>query len=233
MDFDIGSISLDFFSEHGEIGGEGIGNPQHDDWQGPQYLDGDHPTFETFLPAEQPSLPLSPPNSCPVTPTEFVDKNFELKEADFAQSFLTDAPELELYLRQTNPLVELKRKSQLLDERNENNSVKKVRTNNHCKTTDHEELSPQRTIKWSDYKTDGCHKLFTSSLNEPTTPSLVVTCDKGLSFSPAESVFICQKKNHFQVSLNLEITSDSQTRIQVEDACEDVICYKVHLYAIK
>lgn len=30
---------------------------------------------------EQPSLPLSPPNSCPVTPTEFVDKNFELKEA--------------------------------------------------------------------------------------------------------------------------------------------------------
>ena len=30
-------------------------------------------------------------------------------------------------------------------------------------------------------------------------PSLVVTCDKGLTFSPAENVFICQKKNHFQV----------------------------------
>lgn len=32
-----------------------------------------------------------------------------------------------------------------------------------------------------------------------TNPSIVVACDKGLTFSPAESVFICQKKNHFQV----------------------------------
>ncbi|XP_028407921.1 myelin regulatory factor-like [Dendronephthya gigantea] len=49
----------------------------------------------------------------------------------------------------------------------------------------------------------------------------------------AESVFICQKKNHFQISLNLEISADSQTVVQVENAYQPVICYKVHLYAIK
>ncbi|CAB4012881.1 myelin regulatory factor-like isoform X3 [Paramuricea clavata] len=132
-----------------------------------------------------------------------------------------------------SPLQEkqLKRKCHLLSENNENNEMKKVKKN--YKPEHGESSSSIKTIKWSDYKSEECHKLFTSSLTEPTNPSIVVACDKGLTFSPAESVFICQKKNHFQISLNLEITSDSQTLVQVEDVYQSVISYKVHLYAIK
>ncbi|CAB4031323.1 Hypothetical predicted protein, partial [Paramuricea clavata] len=80
MTSEIEATHVDIFTEYDNLVRleESIPNGERD-WQEPQFVD-NNPTFETTALAQS-ALPMSPPNSCPVTPTSLTERNFEIKEA--------------------------------------------------------------------------------------------------------------------------------------------------------
>ncbi|XP_046841087.1 myelin regulatory factor-like [Xenia sp. Carnegie-2017] len=225
-------ISLEIFEEIADSGTNGINIVDHLNWNDPvQQVDNNLP-FDT-LSLNSSILPLTPPGSCPVTPTSIFNGNVDLKNTDSGQACLTDAPELEHYLKLTNPLQSSNNKRKLSIE-SEGDCKKRTRLKSNSQSDLGECSQPQnqRSIKWTQCDIEEWHKIYKSSV-QSEEPCLHVTCDKGLTFSPAESVFICQKKNHFQISLNLEMVIGNSTLVKVNDALETVNFVKIHLYAIK
>ncbi|XP_046840657.1 myelin regulatory factor-like [Xenia sp. Carnegie-2017] len=226
-------VSLDFFKEIAENGTQGISIVDHLNWQEPVVQVDNNLSFDTFSSLDSSLLPLTPPGSDPNTPTSIFDRNFDVTMADSGQTCLTDAPELERYLRRTNPLQskDIKRKVSTESERED---VKPMRLKSISQSDSGEcpQAQNKRAIRWTKCDTEEWHKIYESSV-QSEEPCLHITCDKGLSFSPAESVFICQKKNHFQISLNLEMVFGNATLVEVDGAFERVNFCKIHLYALK
>lgn len=48
-----------------------------------------------------------------------------------------------------------------------------------------------------------CHRFRDLSLFRPDVGYQVVT-DKGFTFSPVDEAFVCQKKNHFQITIHIQ-----------------------------
>ena len=56
--------------------------------------------------------------------------------------------------------------------------------------------------------------------------------DKGFNFSVADDAFVCQKKNHFQVTVHIGL-SGSPAYIKTPDGTKKVDAYHLHFYGIK
>ncbi|XP_039101539.1 myelin regulatory factor-like protein [Hyaena hyaena] len=61
------------------------------------------------------------------------------------------------------------------------------------------------TLKWQPYQSVPWHSLLNGHYeNLPNIGYRVVT-DKGFNFSPADEAFVCQKKNHFQITIYIQV----------------------------
>ncbi|XP_072341194.1 myelin regulatory factor-like protein [Scyliorhinus torazame] len=58
-------------------------------------------------------------------------------------------------------------------------------------------------LKWYPFQPNHWATLYDSSYNELPAPGYQVDADKGFNFSPADDSFVCQKKNHFQVTVHI------------------------------
>ncbi|VVD02619.1 unnamed protein product [Leptidea sinapis] len=72
--------------------------------------------------------------------------------------------------------------------------------------------APLQCIRFSSFQQNTWHSLFDANLKPIPTPTYVVGADKGFNFSQIDEAFVCQKKNHFQVTC----------QIQAEDPCQEV-----------
>eukprot|EP00041_Stephanoeca_diplocostata_P024651 m.631042 g.631042 ORF g.631042 m.631042 type:complete len:523 (-) comp22570_c0_seq1:395-1963(-) len=64
-------------------------------------------------------------------------------------------------------------------------------------------MDQQANIGWCDSTFQRLHKVFDEDMNEIQTFHLHCDVDKGFKSSPENNGYICQKKNHFQVSIVL------------------------------
>ncbi|XP_041071602.1 myelin regulatory factor-like protein [Carcharodon carcharias] len=59
------------------------------------------------------------------------------------------------------------------------------------------------SLKWQPFQPNHWATLYNTSYNELPAPGYQVDADKGFNFSTADDSFVCQKKNHFQVTVHV------------------------------
>ena len=71
-------------------------------------------------------------------------------------------------------------------------------------------------------------------MNRPTI-SYRVDADKGFNFSNADDAFVCQKKNHFQVTVHIQIVADPfyVKTLSSTDVFQKIDNFYLHFYGVK
>nr|XP_003475972.2 myelin regulatory factor-like protein [Cavia porcellus] len=60
-------------------------------------------------------------------------------------------------------------------------------------------------LKWQPYQSVPWHSLLNCHHEKLPDVGYRVVTDKGFNFSPADEAFVCQKKNHFQITIHIQI----------------------------
>ncbi|XP_064634266.1 myelin regulatory factor-like protein isoform X2 [Lineus longissimus] len=74
--------------------------------------------------------------------------------------------------------------------------------------------------------------LLDGNLSELPAPVYHVSADKGFNFSTVDESFVCQKKNHFQVTVSIQVSGEPQF-VQTPDGCMKIDNFYVHFHGIK
>ncbi|XP_040493742.1 myelin regulatory factor-like protein [Ursus maritimus] len=61
------------------------------------------------------------------------------------------------------------------------------------------------SLKWQPYQSVPWHGLFNGHYEKLPDIGYRVVTDKGFNFSPADEAFVCQKKNHFQITIHIQV----------------------------
>ncbi|XP_071830692.1 myelin regulatory factor-like isoform X2 [Apostichopus japonicus] len=64
-----------------------------------------------------------------------------------------------------------------------------------------------QSLKWQPYEQSKWHKLYDRGYKELPLPTFRVEADKGFNFAVPDDAFVCQKKNHFQVTVHIGVTA--------------------------
>ncbi|XP_049991399.1 myelin regulatory factor-like protein [Alexandromys fortis] len=60
-------------------------------------------------------------------------------------------------------------------------------------------------LKWQPYRSVPWHGLLNSHYEKLPDVGYQVVTDKGFTFSPVDEAFVCQKKNHFQITIHIQV----------------------------
>ncbi|KFM03412.1 Myelin regulatory factor-like, partial [Aptenodytes forsteri] len=63
-----------------------------------------------------------------------------------------------------------------------------------------------QALTWQPYQTSQWNSLFNSNYEKLPTVGYHIVTDKGFNFSTTDDAFVCQKKNHFQITVHIGIT---------------------------
>ncbi|XP_078006471.1 myelin regulatory factor-like protein [Phascolarctos cinereus] len=66
------------------------------------------------------------------------------------------------------------------------------------------------SLKWKPYQATPWHSLLNSHYEELPDVGYSVVTDKGFNFSVADEAFVCQKKNHFQITVHIQVWGNPQ-----------------------
>uniref|UniRef100_A0A8C4HN99 Myelin regulatory factor like n=1 Tax=Dicentrarchus labrax TaxID=13489 RepID=A0A8C4HN99_DICLA len=65
-------------------------------------------------------------------------------------------------------------------------------------------------LTWDQYRLEHWSALYNSSYQTLSPPAYHVDTDKGFIYSTADEAFVCQKKNHFQVTIHIGVAAEPQ-----------------------
>lgn len=63
-------------------------------------------------------------------------------------------------------------------------------------------------------------------------PHYRVDADKGFNFSNADEAFVCQKKNHFQITCHVQLIGDAQF-VKTTEGLQKINSFHLHFYGVK
>ncbi|XP_051911014.1 myelin regulatory factor-like protein isoform X2 [Hippocampus zosterae] len=63
-------------------------------------------------------------------------------------------------------------------------------------------------LSWETFRSADWNAVLDSDSHVMHPPFLAVSADKGFNFSPADEAFVCQKKNHFQVTVQVGVAAE-------------------------
>ncbi|XP_038046808.1 myelin regulatory factor-like protein isoform X2 [Patiria miniata] len=92
--------------------------------------------------------------------------------------------------------------------------------------------TPYQFIKWLPYQNNKWHPLVDAAGQELPLVTYRVEADKGFNFSVVDDAFVCQKKNHFQVTCHVGINGPAKY-VKTENGLKAVDSYQIHLHGIK
>nr|XP_046250970.1 myelin regulatory factor isoform X2 [Scatophagus argus] len=87
-------------------------------------------------------------------------------------------------------------------------------------------------IKWQPHQQNKWTPLYDANCKELLTPTYRVDADKGFNFSLADDAFVCQKKNHFQVTVYIGMLGDPKY-IKTSDGLQPIDCFYLKLNGVK
>ncbi|XP_061662410.1 myelin regulatory factor-like protein isoform X2 [Syngnathoides biaculeatus] len=67
---------------------------------------------------------------------------------------------------------------------------------------------PGGSLTWENFRPADWNAMLDANLGAICPPVLAVDTDKGFTFSPADDAFVCQKKNHFQVTVHVGVAAE-------------------------
>ncbi|XP_068170176.1 myelin regulatory factor isoform X2 [Antennarius striatus] len=87
-------------------------------------------------------------------------------------------------------------------------------------------------IKWQPHQQSKWTPLYDANCKELPMPTYRVDADKGFNFSLADDAFVCQKKNHFQVTVYIGMLGEPKY-IKTNDGLQPIDCFYLKLNGVK
>ncbi|XP_029909504.1 myelin regulatory factor isoform X2 [Myripristis murdjan] len=99
--------------------------------------------------------------------------------------------------------------------------------------SDNTYLDPNyQCIKWQPHQQNKWTPLYDANCKELPMPTYRVDADKGFNFSLADDAFVCQKKNHFQVTVYIGMLGDPKY-IKTSEGLQPIDCFYLKLNGVK
>ncbi|KAK3526137.1 hypothetical protein QTP70_016113, partial [Hemibagrus guttatus] len=87
-------------------------------------------------------------------------------------------------------------------------------------------------IKWQPHQQNKWTPLCDATGKELPMPTYRVDADKGFNFSLADDAFVCQKKNHFQVTVYIGMLGDPKY-VKTSEGLQPIECFYLKLNGVK
>ncbi|XP_066523908.1 myelin regulatory factor isoform X3 [Hoplias malabaricus] len=87
-------------------------------------------------------------------------------------------------------------------------------------------------IKWQPHQQNKWTTLCDANGKELPMPTYRVDADKGFNFSLADDAFVCQKKNHFQVTVYIGMLGDPKY-VKTNEGLQPIECFYLKLNGVK
>ncbi|XP_007885633.2 myelin regulatory factor [Callorhinchus milii] len=87
-------------------------------------------------------------------------------------------------------------------------------------------------IKWQPHQQSKWVSLCDINCKDLPSPSYRVDADKGFNFSVPDDAFVCQKKNHFQVTVYVGMIGDPKY-VKTPDGLKPIDCFFLKLHGVK
>uniref|UniRef100_A0A8D3DS47 Myelin regulatory factor n=1 Tax=Scophthalmus maximus TaxID=52904 RepID=A0A8D3DS47_SCOMX len=98
---------------------------------------------------------------------------------------------------------------------------------------DNSYLDPNyQCIKWQPHLQNKWTPLYDANCKELPMPTYRVDADKGFNFSLSDDAFVCQKKNHFQVTVYVGMLGDPKY-IKTSEGLQPIDCFYLKLNGVK
>ncbi|CAL8115850.1 unnamed protein product [Orchesella dallaii] len=92
--------------------------------------------------------------------------------------------------------------------------------------------SNYQCIKFQAFQENTWHTLTDEAFKELTMPYYKVDADKGFNFSNSDDAFVCQKKNHFQITCHARVQGEPKY-VKATDGYKPIENFYVHFYGVK
>ncbi|XP_063702142.1 myelin regulatory factor-like protein isoform X2 [Culicoides brevitarsis] len=92
--------------------------------------------------------------------------------------------------------------------------------------------SPMQSIRFAPFQQHQWHHLCNQNLQELPMPHYRVDADKGFNFSNSDDAFVCQKKNHFQITVHAQLHG-SAVFVRTNAGLEKIRSFHLHFYGVK
>ncbi|KAM6425262.1 myelin regulatory factor-like protein [Rhynochetos jubatus] len=84
-----------------------------------------------------------------------------------------------------------------------------------------------QALTWQPYQTSQWNSLFNSNYEKLPAVGYHIVTDKGFNFSTTDDAFVCQKKNHFQITVHIRITGHPKyVKTQLDGKPIEKFCLK-------
>ncbi|CAH2988312.1 unnamed protein product [Chilo suppressalis] len=91
---------------------------------------------------------------------------------------------------------------------------------------------PLQCIRFAPFQQNVWHTLYDCNLKPLPPPSYVVGADKGFNYSQIDEAFVCQKKNHFQVTCQIQMQCDPHY-VKTNEGFKKINNFCLHFYGVK
>ncbi|XP_062971895.1 myelin regulatory factor [Elgaria multicarinata webbii] len=89
-----------------------------------------------------------------------------------------------------------------------------------------------QSIKWQPHQQNKWATLYDANYKELPMPTYRVDADKGFNFSVGDDAFVCQKKNHFQVTVYIGMIGDPKY-VKTSEGLKPLECFYLKLHGVK
>uniref|UniRef100_A0A8C0GTH2 Myelin regulatory factor n=1 Tax=Chelonoidis abingdonii TaxID=106734 RepID=A0A8C0GTH2_CHEAB len=89
-----------------------------------------------------------------------------------------------------------------------------------------------QSIKWQPHQQNKWVILYDANYKELPPPTYRVDADKGFNFSVGDDAFVCQKKNHFQVTVYIGMIGDPKY-VKTPEGLKPLDCFYLKLHGVK
>ncbi|CRK89600.1 CLUMA_CG003248, isoform A [Clunio marinus] len=92
--------------------------------------------------------------------------------------------------------------------------------------------SQTQCIRFNVFQQQQWHSLLDHNHQELPIPHFRVDADKGFNFSNSDDAFVCQKKNHFQITCHVQLHGNG-IYVKTQTGLEKVRTFHLHFYGVK
>ncbi|XP_033991656.1 myelin regulatory factor-like protein isoform X2 [Trematomus bernacchii] len=93
-------------------------------------------------------------------------------------------------------------------------------------------LGSYQLLTWDQYRPEHWSALYDNSYQTLCPPAYHVDTDKGFNFSGVDESFVCQKKNHFQVTVHIGVAAEPQF-VRTPSGPQPVDHFQIKVFGIK
>lgn len=87
-------------------------------------------------------------------------------------------------------------------------------------------------LSWEQYRPEQWTTLHDSNYQTLSPPAYHVDTDKGFNYSTADESFVCQKKNHFQVTIHIGVDAEPQY-IKTASGPQEIDFFQIKVFGVK